>query len=99
MDREGFVEIIKLDPSSSLVSMRLSAVRKLSSRTSERNGDRVHVATRGYDSEVWSELQLASLAYTCARQPLTNIDPTDHSKIVVVNITHQGASATTVAAS
>ena len=50
MDREGFVvKIIKLNPSSSLVSMRLSVVRKLSSRTSERNGNRlllVHVATR-----------------------------------------------------
>ena len=39
MDREGFVEVIELDPSSSLVSMHLSAIRKLSSRTSERNGD------------------------------------------------------------
>ena len=54
--------------SSSVVStcMHLSAVRKLSSRMSERNSDQlvlVHVATRGYDSEAWSELQLASLAY------------------------------------
>ena len=67
MDREGFVVVFgELDPSSSLVSMRLSAVRKLSSRTSERNGDRlvlVHVAARGYGSEAWSELQLASLVY------------------------------------
>ena len=61
MDREGFVVVIELDPSSSLVSMRLSAVTKLSSRTSERNSDRlvlVHVATHGYVSEAWSELQL-----------------------------------------
>ena len=55
--REGFVEVIELDPSSSLVSMRLSAVRKLSSRISRRNGDRlvlVHVATRtrAYDSDL-----------------------------------------------
>ena len=51
MDREGFVVVIELDPSSSLVSVRLSAVRKLSSRTSERNGDRLvlaHVATRAW---------------------------------------------------
>ena len=50
MDREGFVVVIELDPSSSLVSMCLSAVRKLSSRTSEQNGDQLvlaHVATRG----------------------------------------------------
>ena len=62
----GVVVVIKLDPSSSLVSVHLSAVRKLSSRTSERNGDRLvlaHVATRGYDSEAWSELQLAACDY------------------------------------
>ena len=56
-------EVIKLDPSSSLVSMRLSAIRKLSSRTSERSGNRlvlVRVATCAYDSEAWLELQLAS---------------------------------------
>ena len=41
MDREGFVEVIKLDPSSSLVSMRLSAVRKLSTRTSKQNDNRL----------------------------------------------------------
>ena len=55
MDREDFIKVTELDPSSSLVSMCLSTVRKLSSRTSERNGDRlvlVHVGTRGYDSEV-----------------------------------------------
>ena len=41
MDREseGFVVVFNLDPYSSLVSMHLSAVRTLSSRTSERNGD------------------------------------------------------------
>ena len=39
INREGFVMVIKLDPSSSLVSMCLSAVRKLSSRTSEQNGN------------------------------------------------------------
>jgi hypothetical protein len=39
MDREGFMEIIELDPSSSLVTMYLSAVRKPSSRTSERNSN------------------------------------------------------------
>ena len=57
MDREGFVVVIELDPSSSLVSVRLSAVRMLNSRTSERNGDRrplvlAHVRsyyTCGYD--------------------------------------------------
>ena len=63
MDREGFVVVIELDPSCSLVSMRLSTmVRKLSFITSERNGDRLvlaHVAaTRGCDSDAWSELQL-----------------------------------------
>ena len=55
MDREGFMVVIELDPSSSLVSVCLSAVRKLSSSTREQNGDRlilVHVATHGYDSEV-----------------------------------------------
>jgi hypothetical protein len=41
MDREGFVEVVELDPFSSLISMRLSAVRKLSSKRSERNGDRL----------------------------------------------------------
>jgi hypothetical protein len=59
MDREGFVEAIEVGPSSLLISMRLSAVRQLSSRTSERNGDQlilVHVATHVYDSEAWSEL-------------------------------------------
>ena len=37
INREGFVEVIKLDPSSSLVftCMHLSAVRILSSRTSQ----------------------------------------------------------------
>ena len=48
--REGFMEVIDQDPSSSLVSVHLSAVRKLRSRTSERNGNRlvvlVHVVTR-----------------------------------------------------
>ena len=54
MGREGFMVVIELEPSSSLVSVRFSAVRKLNSRTSERNSDRLvlaHVATRGYDSE------------------------------------------------
>ena len=56
MDREGFVVVIELDHSSSLVSVRLSAVRKLNSRMSKRNSDRLvltYIATRGYDSEVW----------------------------------------------
>ena len=40
MNRDGFVEVIELDPSSSsLVSMHLSAIRKLSYKTSEQNGD------------------------------------------------------------
>ena len=60
INREGFVEVVEPDPSSSLVSMLLSAIRTLSSRTSERNGVLVRVATHAYDSEAWSELQLAS---------------------------------------
>ena len=65
IDRKGFVEVIELIPSSSLVSMRLSAVRKLSSGTSEQNGDRLVLATHAYEStsEAWSELQLASCDY------------------------------------
>ena len=53
--------VMELDPSSLLISVRHSAVRNLNSRTSERNGNRLvlaHVATCGYDSEMWSELQL-----------------------------------------
>ena len=63
IDREGFMEVIELDPSSMFVSMHLSAVRMLSSRTSEQNGVLVRVAIRAYDSEAWSELQLASCDY------------------------------------
>ena len=61
-EKLGFVEVNELDP-----SLCLSAVRKLSSRMSERNGDwllLVHVATRVYDSEAWSELHyVASCDY------------------------------------
>ena len=54
MDREDFVVVIELDPSSSLLSIHLSSVRKLSSRLSKQNGNQLvlaHVASRAYDSE------------------------------------------------
>jgi hypothetical protein len=54
------VKVVELDPSSSLMSMRLSAVRKPSSKRSEGNGDRLACI---YDGEVWSELQLAFCDY------------------------------------
>ena len=47
MYREGFaVVVIELGPSSSLVSVRLSAVRKLNSRTSKRNSERLSVVAQ-----------------------------------------------------
>ena len=88
----------------SFVSMRLSAVRKLSSRMSERNGDRlvlVLVATCGYDSEMRSELQLASLAYLRLLNSSTTYQhwpDWPYSNILVVSLTHQGTSATTMTA-
>ncbi len=76
MDRKGFVEVVELDPSTSLKCMRLSAVRKLSSKRSERNGNRLVLLLVYYDGEAWSELQLAFVTI----EPV-DIDVTDHTEI------------------
>jgi hypothetical protein len=48
MDSEGFMQVIELDTSSLHVSMHLPAVRKLSSRTSEQNGDLTPIGSYSY---------------------------------------------------
>ena len=59
INREGFVEVIELDPSSLLVSDPPLPVRVGYARLLVL----VYVATCAYDSEAWSELQLASCDY------------------------------------
>ena len=102
LDREGSVVVIELDLSSSLVSVSLSAVRKLSSGTSDRNRWRTHSSSCSYMS-IWqwgvvrtlaSCLQLLNLLTTYQHWPHW-----PHSNILVVSLIHQGASATAVAAS